>query len=1013
MYARIVSLMETQQPNTPSRQPRPFITKAQRAAIEREPIVLNEDLRTVRKELREKEREKRERVPRMEAIEEDPVEFGPPTREQVAVQDYWAELAERNAARARKAAARMERITISEEETHDLLDGDRMEEYDILEFKDPEVSTVVTNLYSADDDVIDTDETDLHNQEYVTYEDWREQLMLKSLLPKKMDLWLRFARGGILKENIPGAKLQAFTVTVANTADVDIINDIVMTQFITRQYTTEIERAQLHVPNDYPPGYTHFATLLEQSGGLDSAYLILRENINYMDYTMNRPSAMRIAQLDERVEADEGVMSVSSFVYPSFIKCIKYENEYEGPFCMARLCRYMRRNFLIDHCTQLRLRKMVRPNMPGTCIAKLLTKFHISHTLMTRTGVISNRCFDAKVKPIHLLSTNNHVYVTEKPMSIEKMKTVKVDEAEMMRLKISAKGTMVNLINGGIVLNQVIYESFNGHERDITDAKLTSAVTRINAEWYQSNGIRARTYCNGIHPDYVFDRNNCYPSIMEDHQLPNGTNGRIIDVDDGSEFNRLTLSSYDFVFFDFKQSCPETVKIVMAGGRTTDIWCLWGVLEAVRALGYDVVDNIKQIYRCDEGTVKSKLKGIDKGVMCRLSGVIEGQTKKDERFYSHSNVIDGCSIATEKMLIPGGGKDRKDGASMVPGRSVIHSKYKLKTGQVAKAAIYCWAHFELLKMAHVVGINKIPVYCRTDSIGYTGKDKVSDAHLKLVNFKREYKPHEAFNSSGQVSTKVVFKETVKLDSLKELVDLGSHDKDGLPTGLRLVVGAAGTGKTTSVKKLANCLVVCSTKNFAEASGTVCLQTLMKGHIGEVRKTIDNRLLVVDECFLLSQYDIVNIMRITKGNVIFVGDPNQLLGREGNNELFPAYTYEQPYTPGKSRFSDSTVMEMSKMILPHINDKVFTKEMIAELKRIMKHLTLGNRGRVDLLLGYRKRVLNTICDEYDMREWTTVHSAQGKTITEPFAICDWSTTTPRLLYTAITRARTLKDVYDCE
>jgi len=170
---------------------------------------------------------------------------------------------------------------------------------------------------------------------------------------------------------------------------------------------------------------------------------------------------------------------------------------------------------------------------------------------------------------------------------------------------------------------------------------------------------------------------------------------------------------------------------------------------------------------------------------------------------------------------------------------------------------------------------------------------------------------------------------------------------------------------------------------------------------EAKREIDDKILVVDECFLLTMSDLFNASQL--GPVVYVGDINQL-------SLDPAirpyhipvkYAYIHSFQDAiGTRFIDNTIPDLLNLIL---TDIIYGKKYPSpKLQKAIEKSCTAIYTNDMRTIGYRHKIVDTITNG------GTIHSEQGKTIKNDYlAIVDWKSTTPRLIYTAISRCKSTK------
>ena len=170
---------------------------------------------------------------------------------------------------------------------------------------------------------------------------------------------------------------------------------------------------------------------------------------------------------------------------------------------------------------------------------------------------------------------------------------------------------------------------------------------------------------------------------------------------------------------------------------------------------------------------------------------------------------------------------------------------------------------------------------------------------------------------------------------------------------------------------------------------------------DVRNLYSNQLVVLDQTFrydesLSKAADVIEFESQhnleTKVNICYLNSTRMIVNKHWNEKLktesaqFIANKWLYPGCPLIANCTTTNFVNNEQFIVKSIGNRI-------ELENATTELTLK---KSDL-------------EKFDLAYCITTHKAQGATISEPFTIYDWNMMTPRLRYTAMTRAKSLRQL----
>jgi CHASE3 domain sensor protein len=202
------------------------------------------------------------------------------------------------------------------------------------------------------------------------------------------------------------------------------------------------------------------------------------------------------------------------------------------------------------------------------------------------------------------------------------------------------------------------------------------------------------------------------------------------------------------------------------------------------------------------------------------------------------------------------------------------------------------------------------------------------------------------------------------------------------------------------------------------SGVQTIQGLLNGlSMGDLDKKFkDISYIIIDEASQITQNIYKILEYVIKNNttkLILIGDQNQCKGIDARSESWIKTEYIK-------RMCDNNFIILKKHenirydneldeLLTYIET---TDDIHLIRKKVKKHIKTIKKIDNTVNIAY----YNKTCDKVKEKEGKTcytVHSYQGKTINDKFSIHDLSSMTKELVYTAISRGTSLKNITFCE
>lgn len=371
-----------------------------------------------------------------------------------------------------------------------------------------------------------------------------------------------------------------------------------------------------------------------------------------------------------------------------------------------------------------------------------------------------------------------------------------------------------------------------------------------------------------------------------------------------------------------------------------------------------------------------------------------------------------------------------------------------KTGLLTNIMVKALANIDLYyfnKSFLEINPHALLVTIKTDSIGYIfsddamhyvkpkkliTKDKYAKDKSKYMGFfKIEHENmDESYDENNyqfkehQPEIQITIKEFLEINhySSKDITKLVEDRKSFQ------IWGKPGFGKSTSCKEIIRPLlekmgkkyVICSsTKESANLINGETVQGLFSSKsLYEIQKYFEDvTYVIIDESSQIRQ-DIYKMLEYIRDNTeckfILMGDHYQcpsidsirgetwIIGEfvtelAGNNIVTLEEHAKIRYTP-----------ELNK-ILNHITDHFDDKLYILEY--IIKKFKTAKTTNTRLNIAFTHAVCDKIRDKKINRECQTVHSIQGKTLDEDYSIFEITRMEPHLIYTALSRAKDVKQI----
>jgi len=687
----------------------------------------------------------------------------------------------------------------------------------------------------------------------------------------------------------------------------------------------------------------------------------------------------------------------------SFVECEKYE--LEGIPCYKSLLWRLQRVSLAEEKWMDSV-SLQNKYIRSRDLKEFLNSRRIPHRLHDRTRLISE--YGGRRKEcINITMANDHIYVTKRRIShIYPKERVSYNKLRIMKERCANYVNIETQLS--IIVDQIEYY-YPGYDYLTKIDKLyriRRPSTAITDHFHRECGLRPIIYTEredegiGIEIKTCYDCNKAYPKIMLKHKLPIG-GLKCYYVD------RISEEPTDFILVDPKKDLP--IPVVMLLFRDSNqMWMLRDVYDkACDLLGYSIGNPVmsficpetveikrEDVFPTDEEVldnyefslsaplVGKPSEGAEKLMYAQLrmySGYIEGVYKRKTMIYT--------KVGRNEILL------RKLKAPNMITTDLYHKK---NNGRITKLAIYSYMALRLLEISATIGLDYIPAYMYTDSVGYKEEFELSSEIVKKLDIKYEPKTERKFPVNLRPCMFSKMLDIRELNSFEEV-----HDQYGCNS---LVLGPPGTGKSYEFKfgpHRHNYYYTVATTELAKYHECKCVQTLLSMSTTEAKREIDDKILVVDECFLLTMSDLFNASQL--GPVVYVGDINQL-------SLDPAirpyhipvkYAYIHSFQDAiGTRFIDNTIPDLLNLIL---TDIIYGKKYPSpKLQKAIEKSCTAIYTNDMRTIGYRHKIVDTITNG------GTIHSEQGKTIKNDYlAIVDWKSTTPRLIYTAISRCKSTK------
>ena len=520
----------------------------------------------------------------------------------------------------------------------------------------------------------------------------------------------------------------------------------------------------------------------------------------------------------------------------------------------------------------------------------------------------------------------------------------------------------------------------------------------------------------GISLSYV-DLNCAYPNIIEDPlvSFPRFDGTEVIDTNPGTV---STLIPYGFYLVE----SANAAETLILGGGSSLYWTTGKILTTLRSPPYAY---LSAYIAKDSTSGRPWVTDIPLDIKRQALRCYSGQIEATNR------ITDELTIATERTSSSEAGYLNIaartlgfDLAYSLDSYRVRRTRSYVRDGRLSKAVIYAETAARLLAIHRDAGSPRI-IAIRTDAIYWDIDVDIDRLSSVRTGMAKGFHKRASFGSSPWPCSVVRYEYPPSLEIAYQ--GGSSNLKDKILGSKRfgcVVFGPPGSGKTRLINTEVTAL--CASRDIplvrltptrelaadpSHGSGWIVFGSLFRPSVSVVllRRLLREAVVVVDEIGLLRPSQLVHLININPQGVILVGDRHQLclysLPMMARGLGFPVITLA--HHPDDRFKGDERMKALLAHIAIYINDgsnvfEPFPATLLRTLPQYIKiYDTPTNRPAAETI-GWRHKYVDPI-------NGSTIHSAQGKTIEGLLRIIDWSHCTPALLYTAVSRARSIDDI----
>ena len=554
--------------------------------------------------------------------------------------------------------------------------------------------------------------------------------------------------------------------------------------------------------------------------------------------------------------------------------------------------------------------------------------------------------------------------------------------------------------------------------------------------FYMNSGIRAPRYTGTTYGNIDFDQHKAYPSALlnPDYVFPVPSDYNYVDEFGSKQISRDEVYRHHFYLVDLEFATLEE-RHILAGSR--QIAWLYGdvMLRSFNVPSF----TIRGVFEMDglkpgiavPGDELEKYGGIR--ALIPFTGCLEKITSTVESDSFKSNPEELATLEQQ-------GLHKMDYELCNFGNTATfrRTRHWKTTGRMAKLAMYQYTAGSLLKVWNEVrAVDPAAMLCsiRTDCIGVRARvtaDQIASVGTEPGEFKVEKEREGDQCSRAESGNYAIPSMRLRESRVTTLESVISDLELGILPRVALL-GPPGCGKTHTYLN--------TIKPMLDAKGIdIKMATPLLTHVERmlardiecetnagfvasydfamIRQRMRKSILVIDEIGLATAHHFAAIQYIKPGGIILLGDHRQL-SKAGDllriiRRLEVDTVFMQPHD--SDRFSGDKNMRAVLQILEDAIDEQYNAGLhnrggpgwwVGSLEKKLQAAGLQFVDRKPDIpdirtLGWRHKVIDPLGGE-------TVHSTQGDTITTPIYIADYKCD-PRLLYTAISRAPKLSDVY---
>jgi hypothetical protein len=657
-------------------------------------------------------------------------------------------------------------------------------------------------------------------------------------------------------------------------------------------------------------------------------------------------------------------------------------------------------------------------NMSGVKVRELteiLNKYDVNLNVYAIDGNL-RQSQDTEKFTINIVAHNQHMYVLGRATDIRKTPSSKIslprEEYEQKYEELKTQYRIAKVLNDRFYCDDVEYICvYDNKNKTIEDAlQFKSIYGQTDIDFYENSGIRACCYVSSRARKGVrLDLKHSHKSIMEN---PNN----VFPKSDGlstitSSNKNEDIRKNNFYYFELPKVSP--FKELYPG--QTHAW-IYG--DIVKDLGLKNPTRVMKTHSYTSGTlIPPEVSNID---VCLYSGTLaKYESETVEKYY----ITDPEEAGEFRKTYGSRFRYGKTGDEII----ISKSFYMKKSGILAYLAIISYQNrniFNLWKMNQPATITSI--YSDCIGLSFKGCDEIFKFGEQYTTeegnlFKRE--PIKFVSASSSTNWACPF----QLTKTKRL-----QKTEFVPGESLLITGKAGVGKSYYTKNGIitqldqsdlKYIITSSTRENAESWGGNPIQHYLRKSLGrkkilETFRNIDY--IIVDECFQLTSDVVFMLDKLKKAipdlNFIMIGDPDQCLGVDDVNyynsyvlNRICDYNLKHIEWHANSRFSKEYYDFLEKYLSIAKNSIDFrgTHGSRDGLEHILDHIPIShtidhNIKNICWTHNYRREKLNN--------NGSTIHSTQGKTIDEKFAVHELEKLHDyRVVYTAISRATGFKNI----